>query len=97
MSTIPVPPIAELATEEKRRLLAVPVRDLMGTERAPLSVRDDGGDVVVYSVPRNARAPAERAMREATPEELATLQRRATDLTGSLSLDDAIHLPSSNR
>src|SRR6266540_4270471 len=93
MSTIPAPSIVNRPNDEKRKLLAVLVRDLMETEGSPLSVQDAAGDVVVYSVPHNARVSAERAMRAATPEDLALLQRRATDLTGSLSLDEAIHLP----
>ena len=38
-------------------------------------------------------AAAERAVREATPEMIAEMQRRAADATNSISLEEALMLP----
>lgn len=94
MSTANLPAIDGLSTEAKRQLLALLARDLMAPSGEPLSVRDEVvGEVVVYVVPPDARARAERAMREASPERLAELQLRAATPDDSFSLEEALGLP----
>jgi hypothetical protein len=91
MSTANLPAIDGLSTEAKRQLLAKLARDLMAPSGEPLSVRDEaGGEVMVYVVPPDARA--ERAMREASPERLAELQRRAETPEDSFSHEEALRL-----
>jgi hypothetical protein len=94
MSTTNLPAIDGLSTEAKRQLLALLARDLLASSVAPLSVADGaGGEIVVYTVPPDARARAERAMREATPERLAELRRRAATPDNSFSLEEVLRLP----
>ena len=81
-----------LPAETKRQLLAMLARDLLPTSGASLSVSDAAGEVVVYAVPADARARAERAMREATPERLAELQRRAATPENSFSVEELLKL-----
>jgi hypothetical protein len=96
MSTGNLPAIDTLSVEAKRQLLAMLARDLSAASGEPLSVRDEaGGEVVVYVVPPDARARAEQAMREATPERLAELHRRAATPDDSFSLEEALGLPGS--
>ena len=84
---------AGMSTDVKRQLLARLARDLMGPSGEPLSVKDEaGGEVTVYLVPADARARAGAAMREATPERLAELQRRAETPNDSFSLEEALGL-----
>ena len=91
MATANLPAIDSLSTEAKRQLLALLARDLTSPSGEPLSVRDEAvGEVTVYVVPPDARARAERAMREATPERLAELQRRAQTPDDSFSLEEAL-------
>jgi hypothetical protein len=92
MSTANLPAIESLSTEAKRQLLARLARDLMAASGEPLSVEDAAGEVVVYTVPADARARAERAMREASPEFLAELRRRAETLEDSFSHEEALRL-----
>src|SRR5438093_5379812 len=93
MSTANLPAIDGLSTEAKRQLLAKLARDLTAASGEPLSVRDEtGGEVVVYVVPPDARERAERAMREASPEYLAELQRRAATPEQSMSLEEVLQL-----
>jgi hypothetical protein len=93
MPTANLPAIDGLSTEAKRQLLARLARDLMSASGEPLSVRDEaGGEVMVYVVPPDARERAERAMREASPERLAELQRRAETPDDSFSLEEALGL-----
>jgi hypothetical protein len=94
MSTANLPAIESLSTEAKRQLLARLARDLMAASGEPLSVRDEAGsEIHVYRVPPDARARAERAMREASPERLAELQRRAETPDDSFSMEEALGLP----
>src|SRR5690349_21634649 len=93
MSAANLPSIDSLSVEAKRQLLAQLARDLVSPAGEPLSVRDETvGEVVVYVVPPDARARAERAMREAAPERLAELQRRAETPEDSFSLEEALGL-----
>jgi hypothetical protein len=93
MSTANLPAIDTLSVEAKRQLLAILARDLMAVSGEPLSVRDEaGGEVMVYVVPPGARARAERAMRDATSERLAELQRRAETPEDSFSHEEALKL-----
>lgn len=85
--------VRELSTETKRQLLALLARDLMAASGAPVSVADAAGELVVYSVPADARARAERAMRAASPEYLAELERRASTPEDSMSLEEVLRLP----
>jgi hypothetical protein len=82
-----------LPTETKQQLLALLARDLLASSGAPLSVRDEaGGEIHVYRVPPDARARAERAMREASPEYLAELRRRAATPEQSMSLEEVLQI-----
>jgi hypothetical protein len=93
MSTANLPAIDTLSVEAKRQLLAKLARDLLATSGAPLSVHDGAGEVVVYVVPPDARARAERAMREASPERLAELRRRAATPENSISVEEVLKSP----
>ncbi len=98
MSAVPVLTVENvrgLPAETKRQLLAMLARDLLPASGAALSVTDAGGEVVVYAIPADARARAERAMREASPEYLAELQRRAATPEDSFSVEEALGLPDS--
>ncbi len=77
MSTTNLPAIDTLSVEAKRQLLAKLARDLLSISGMPLSVEDAAGEMMIYVVPPDARARAERAMREASPERRAELRRRA--------------------
>jgi len=80
MGTANLPAIDHLSLEGKRQLLALLARELLTASGAPLVVKDiSGDDVLVYAVPADARASAERALREADPDRLAELRRRAAD------------------
>lgn len=80
-----------LPAETKRQLLAMLARELMDASGA-VSVADAAGEVVVYAIPADARARAERAMREATPAYLAELQLRAATPEKSFSHEEALKL-----
>ncbi len=95
MSAVPVLTVENvrgLSPETKRQLLAMLARDLLTASGTPLSVTDATGEVVVYAIPADARARAERAMREATPERLAELRRRAATPENSFSHEEALKL-----
>lgn len=98
MSTAQLPATAELpatdhlSVEAKKLLLLRLARDLMGASGTPVSMRDPAGEVVVYRVPPDARARAERAMREATAEQRAELDRRSTELGKTFTLEEAKRL-----
>jgi hypothetical protein len=77
MTTNDLPAISQLSPEAKRQLLALLARDLMSERSSSLSVNDAAGDIFVCAVPADARARAERAMRDADPARLAELSRRA--------------------
>lgn len=82
--------VRALPAELKRQLFALLARELVGPS-GTTSVAD--GEVTVYAVPANARALAERAMREATPERLAELQRRAATPENSFSVEELLGEP----
>jgi hypothetical protein len=90
MSPTNLPAIDALSVEAKRQLLAKLARDLLATSTAPLSVEDAAGEVVIYTVPPDARARAERAMREADPARLAELRRRAATPEKSFSVEEVL-------
>ena len=92
MSTADLPVTDTLSVEAKRQLLARLARELLPATGGPLSVRDAAGEVVVYAVPPDARARAERAIREASPEYLAELRRRAATPEQSMSLEEVLQL-----
>jgi hypothetical protein len=93
MSTAPIltaESVRGLPTEAKQQLLALLARDLLASSCAPISVHDAAGEVVVYVVPPDARARAERAMREATPTRLAELRHRAATPENSFSVEEVL-------
>jgi hypothetical protein len=92
MSTAELPATDHLSDDAKRRLLARLARELMSRSGATVSVTDAAGEVVVYTIPADARARAERAMREATPEQRAELDRRSTSLDKTFTLEQAKQL-----
>lgn len=93
MASIAADSFAKLSTDEKRTLLAKLARDLIDKQRGPISVQDAAGELIVYSIPRDARKRAQRAIRDASLDEIAELQRRASTFKNSMSLDEATHLP----
>jgi hypothetical protein len=93
MSTANLPQTADLPAETKRRLLALLVRDLLSTSPGPLSVTDGLGEVVVYTVPLDARDKAVQAIQCASPEELFEIERRASAAGDAISFDEALNLP----
>lgn len=93
MSTAPAitaESLCQLPTETKRQLLAALARDLLPPSGAAVTVNDGAGEVTVYVVPPDARARAERAMRAATPERIAELQRRAATPDNSFSVEEVL-------
>lgn len=92
MATADLPATDHLSPDAKKQLLARLARELAGGSGAPLSVTDASGEVRVRVVPADARARAERALREATPEYLAELQRRAATPEDSMSHEEALNL-----
>jgi hypothetical protein len=92
MSTSNIPAITNLSPEAKRQLLALLARDLLAGRGGSLSVEDATGEMFVYAVPPDARARAERAMRDATPERLEELRCRAETPDDSFSLEEALGL-----
>ncbi len=93
MATAELPATDHLSTDAKKQLLLRIARELMDPSGA-MSAADAAGEVVVYVVPTDAQARAERAMREATPECLAELQRRAATPEDSFSHEEALSLAS---
>src|SRR5690242_8440950 len=94
MATADLPPVSHLSVDAKRKLLAVLAHDLFATAGGEgTTVLDVGGGVLIYHEPAVARARAERAMREATPERLAELDRRIAALDQTFSLEEALNLP----
>jgi hypothetical protein len=93
MATANLPEITQLSSEEKRQLFAILARDLLHPGRGPLTVEDATGELLLYEVPAESRALAERALREADPTYLAELLERAATTEQSLSLEEAIRLP----
>ena len=69
--TADLPATDHLSTDAKRQLFLRIARELMDASGA-VSVADAAGEVVVYAVPADARARAERAIREMTPERRGT-------------------------
>jgi hypothetical protein len=92
MSTADLPATDHLSDDAKRRLLARLARELMSRSGAPVYLRDATGEVVVYVPAPDARARAERAMREATPERRAELDRRSAELDKTFTLEQAKQL-----
>ncbi len=95
MSTAELPATDHLSDDAKRRLLARLARELMSRSGAPVYLRDATGEVVVYVPAPDARARAERAMREATPERRAELARRAATPENSFSVEEVLGPPNS--
>ena len=93
MTTSDLPAISQLSPEAKRRLFALLARDLLGEKARSFSFQDAVGEVAVYAVPAGARAIAEKALRDASPEQLAELRERAATLNQSMSLEEAMQLP----
>jgi hypothetical protein len=93
MATADLPPVSHLSVESKRKLLAVLARDLLASSPGPAGVLDAGGGVFVYQVPADARAKAEKAVREATPEQRAEYRRRIATRDQSISFEEALRLP----
>ena len=71
--------ILELPSDEKKRLFAGLARHMLEHNHGRLAVRDAAGEMLVYSVPTNARANAEKLLRETEPAALAELHRLAKE------------------
>ena len=95
MSTADLPATAHLPFDSKRELLARLARELLAGRVGPISVADSNGELVVYSVPDDARAKAETALRNVSASEAAELRRRSNALEDSFSFEEALSLPPS--
>ena len=93
MSTADLPATAHLPFDSKRELLARLARELLADKAGPISLADSKGELVVYSVPENARAKAETALRNVSASEASELRRRSNALEDSFSFEEALRLP----
>ena len=93
MSTADLPQTSQLPSDSKRSLLALLARDLLAAKPGPLSVTDSLGELVIYTLPRDAREQASRALQMASPEELARIRGRASASGDTMSFEEALNLP----
>jgi hypothetical protein len=84
--------IDRLAPESKRVLLAALARDLMVGQGGQLTVRDADGEMLVVALPAHAKPAAEQARREADPEYVAELHRRAVGPRQTMTFEEVIAL-----
>jgi hypothetical protein len=87
-----LPNIADMTDDAKRRLLAMLVRDLVGTTGKSLEVTDPLGDMFVYTVPFNAKERAREAIRNRTPEYQAELDCRSSTPEDSVGVEEWLRM-----
>jgi hypothetical protein len=90
MASAELPAISHLTPQAKRELLAVLARELLNQSRAPVSIEDEAGAMIVYAVPPDARARAEQALRTVDPRRISELARRSATPERSLSLEEVL-------
>jgi hypothetical protein len=93
MASAELPTIDHLTPQAKRELLAMLAREFLSQSRAPVSIEDEAGAMIVYPVPPDARARAEQAMRNADPRRVSELARRAATPEQSVSLEEVLQSP----